>query len=339
MKTLALLFLLSLGLGLVLQWHQARPVAEPVAEGPAAAIPGNATPANTPFARPPEPAGRPAALDRLPASFAGTQVDGVLHADTAGELIIDGDIRRVFDYFLAAIGEEPLGTSVARLRRYIAAQLPAPAADQASHLLNQYLEYKRQLLALEQQHARRADLDALRARFDAVRGLRAQLFDAAAYQAFFALEEATDRFTLQRLAIAQDPALDPAAKGEALDRLRAALPDELNATVATQLQNELRVRTQALQRRGGDPAQLRALRQQLVGNAATARLEQLDAARQDWQHRVRAYRKEKARIVDSRGLGDTDKRAAIEQLAAARFDARERLRLDAAEHLLAAGDD
>ena len=129
--------------------------------------------------------------------------------------------------------------------------------------------------------------------------------------------------------------LDAAAKGAAIDSLQSALPAEMLETLAPQLQTELREQTQTLQAKGATPSEIRLLRQQLVGNAATARLENLDRKRQDWQRRVKAYREEKVRIENSRGLGETDKRTAINRMAAERFDENERLRLEAAEQLLA----
>ncbi len=287
-----------------------------------------------PTQTPPRP--RTDALDRLPSSFAGTQVDGRLRADAAGKLIIEAQIRRVFDYFLAAIGEEPLETSIARLRRYIEAQLPAPAADSAVQLLSQYLDYKRQLLLLEQQHMQQADLEAMRNRLRAVQQLRAGIFDEPVHQAFFALDEAADRFTLERLAIRHDTTLDASGKGAALDSLRNRLPVELQDAVAAQMQVQLREQTRALAASGGNPTDLRQLRRQFVGNAAAARLEKLDEKRRAWQNRLTAYREEKARIERSPGLSQADKRAAITRLAAERFDETERQRLQAAEQLVAA---
>jgi lipase chaperone LimK len=276
------------------------------------------------------------AIARLPDSFAGTRVDGRLQADAGGSLIIDAEIRRVFDYFLASIGEEPLETSVARLRRYIETQLPKPAADHAIQLLSQYLDYKRQLLLLEQHHTQQADIDAMRARFRAVEQLRAGIFDDRVHQAFFSLDEATDRFTLERLAIRHDATLDASGKGAALDRLQDSLPAELQDTVAVQMQMQLREQARALAANGGNPADLRQLRQQLVGNAAAARLEELDRQRQAWQSRLTAYNQAKRRIERSQGLGEADKRAAIARLAAEQFNENERQRLQAAEQLLAA---
>lgn len=277
---------------------------------------------------------QPAVASPLPPSFAGTQVDGHLRADRAGNLIIDADVRQAFDYFLASIGEEPLAASVARLQRHIQTQLPEPAEHQATTLLSQYLDYKRQLMTLEQDHARQPDLDAMRARLSAVQQLRAGIFDDAAHRAFFAIEEAADGFTLERLALRHDQTLTAAEQGAALDRLRDSLPPELQRTLAVQLQSELRERTNVLQASGGSSAELRQLRQQLVGNAAAERLEQLDAKRSDWQSRVMAYQQDKNRIENARGLGNTDQQAAIRRLASQRFDANEQLRLETAERLL-----
>ena len=74
-------------------------------------------------------------VENLPASLQGTEVDGALEADADGHLKINNAVRRTFDYFLSALGEEPLDTIVVRLRAYIRAQLPATAAAEAEKLL------------------------------------------------------------------------------------------------------------------------------------------------------------------------------------------------------------
>lgn len=339
MKILAALLLLTVTVCVAVYWHdspeplraQTPDVAEPVSRKPHVSEQRVSKPQLARSAQPPGPS-------PLPPSFSGTQVDGRLHADSAGNLIIDGDIRRVFDYFLASIGEESIDASVTRLRQYIQAQLPQPAAGRATQLLGQYLDYKRQLMVLENNHARQPDLDAMRARLQAVRQLRAGIFDDATHQAFFALEEAADSFTLERLAIRHDQTLNATDQGAALDRLRSNLPPELQDTVALQMQTELREQTLALQASGGGSMDLRIMRQRLVGNAATARLEALDSERREWQSRITAYQEEKKRILSSRGLGEADKRAAIDRLAMQRFGESERLRLEAAERLLTTTD-
>ncbi|MBU2154995.1 MAG: lipase secretion chaperone [Gammaproteobacteria bacterium] len=269
----------------------------------------------------------------LPASFGGTTVDGVFRLDADGNLLISEDIRRIFDYFLAAAGEEPLRASVERLRAYIVAQLPASAREQALALLNQYLDYKRELVLLERDLPQMANLDALRQREAAVLALRARIFDAQAQQAFFAREEAYNQFTLQRLAILHNSQLDDAGKAAAVDQLRNSLPAEMQDTVLPQLQNELRQQTAQLQAAGAKPEQIRQLRQQLVGAEATQRLEVLDQQRQTWKKRIALYSTAKAAIESNPGMSASDKRSAIAQLAAENFDEREQLRLEAAEQL------
>ncbi len=271
-----------------------------------------------------------------PLSLAGTQVDGRFHLDASGNLLITEDIRRIFDYFLSTQGEESLASSIQRLRSHIAGQLGAPAQGQALALLDQYLDYKRQLVLLERDLPLLADLAALRQREAAVQALRARIFSAEAHQAFFASEEAYNSFTLQRLAIQRDASLDPATKAAAIDQLRSALPEELQGMVASQLQAELRVQVSALRAAGGNPEQVRQLRQQLVGAEATIRLETLDDQRRQWQQRLQDYLKEKTRIEASEGLSDSDKAAAINRLEEEGFSPQERLRLQAASDLAAA---
>ncbi|MFC5695145.1 lipase secretion chaperone [Pseudomonas sp. GCM10022186] len=271
-----------------------------------------------------------------PRSLAGTQVDGRFHVDASGNLLISEDIRRIFDYFLSTQGEESLASSIQRLRSHIAGQLDAPAEGQALALLEQYLDYKRQLVLLERDLPLLADLAALRQREAAVQALRARIFSAETHRAFFASEEAYNDFTLQRLAIQRDASLDPAAKAAAIDQLRYALPEELQGLVASQLQAELRTQLSALRAAGGNPEQVRQLRQQLVGAEATVRLEALDHQRRQWQQRLQVYLKEKARIEASDGLSDSDKATAISRLEEEGFSPQERLRLQAASELAAA---
>ena len=336
---LAVPLLIGAGVAVTLYLNPVEPQVVP-ATAPQATAQSGPPPAKPQPARiepgPPAPGSNTSALPR---SFAGTDVDGQFSLDEAGNLIVSMDIRRVFDYFLSAYGEESIRTSIERLQAYIRSQLDEPAEGQALALLEQYLDYKRQLIELERNLPQMADLGAMRQRELAVQELRARIFSAEAHQAFFAQEEAYNLFTLQRLAIRHDPALSDRQKAEAVDQLRAGLPEELQEMVAPQLQAELRQQTAALQAQGASPAQIQQLRLQLVGAEATARLEALDQRRQQWQARLDDYRREKARITANRGLSEEDRQAAIAGLAAQRFDERERLRLDAAEQLAASREE
>lgn len=329
---LAVPLLIGAGVAVTLYFNPLAPSPQPTAQP----LPGQMTvPAADPLT-PVEPtpaAAESAALSSLPPSFAGTAVDGQFRLDDAGNLLISMDIRRIFDYFLSAYGEERIQTSIARLQAYIRSRLDEPAEGQALALLEQYLDYKRQLIQLEKDLPQMANLEAMRQREQAVQNLRASIFSPEAHQAFFAQEEAYNQFTLQRLAIRHDQSLNEQQKAEAMDRLRATLPEDMQEMLVPQLQAELRQQTAALQAQGAAPDQIRQLRLQLVGAEATARLEALDQRRQQWQQRLDAYRQEKARIEANSGLSEEDRQAAIASLAEERFDERERLRLDAVEQL------
>ncbi len=273
------------------------------------------------------------AVKPLPTSFSGTAVDGQLRVDDQGHLLVTEETRRLFDYFLAAVGEDSLRDSVKRLQAYIAAQLGDPARAEALALLDTYLSYKRELVMLEQTLPALADLNALRSREDAVYALRAQLFSPEAHEAFFGREQAYNRFTLQRLAILHDPALDAAAKASAVDALRAGLGEMAQDSILPQLQQDLRQQTAALKAAGASPGAIRQLREQMVGAEAAARLEALDSQRQTWRKRVGDYMTAKHAIEADPQTSAEQKREAIRALADSRFDERERLRLDAAAEL------
>ena len=316
---------------------------EPVTPEPATGLAGGSATASSKQLPAPQPQ---AAVDRpapasthatpLPASFSGTQVDGEFQLDEHGNLRITRDIVQIFDYFLSAIGEETLAQSIERLQAHIRSQLPAPAEAQALALLEQYLDYKRQLVLLERDLPQLPSLDALKQREMAVQALRARLFSSEVHHAFFAADESYNLFTLERLAIQRDDSLDANAKGAALDRLREGLSEELQASVLPQLHTELRSQTSALQAAGGSPEQLQALRQQLVGNQAANRLLALDQQRQNWKQRLQRFQQEKSAIENHPGLTSADKQAAIQRLAQEQFDERERLRLDASAQLASA---
>ena len=337
MSRYILLLVLAVGLSLTIILSRSATAPTPVAQQspPALSAPSASV---TPVGQAAVSKPQPQVSARLPTSFQGTQVDGQLRVDAAGNLIVGAEIRQLFDYFLAAIGEEPLKNSIERLRRHIIEELAEPARGQALSVLNQYLSYKRQLLELEASYARAPDLSALRQRLHAVQALRARVLDPAVHQAFFALDEAYDRFSLERLAIRFDSGLDSDAKGRAVDQLRAGLPAELQELLMPQLQTELREQTNALVQSGAGPEQVRQLRQQLVGSAAADRLDALDRQRQQWQQRVTTYQQARANIEATRGLDDVERQAAIERLEEQHFNASERLRLLAVAQQKQVGD-
>lgn len=265
-------------------------------------------------------------------SLQGTQVDGILEVDRNGDLLVTEQIRHLFDYFYTTVGEVSFEQASANIRQHLTARLQQPALGQALALalLDNYIEYKTALVELEQAFPVAGDINALRARGDAVQRLRASIFSAEARQAFFAAEEVFNSFTLERLAIMHDDNIAIEDKGAMIENLRQSLPAEMQDLLVPQIHQLLIEQTTGLQAAGGDAAEIRELRLSLVGPEATGRLESLDLQRQQWQQRVDEFNAERLTIVNHPGLADIDKREAIRDLAAQRFAPSEQLRIASA---------
>lgn len=285
------------------------------------------------------PAGTPTfitGLEHLPHSLDDTEVDGTLEADANGHLKITNGVRHVFDYFLATLGEESLDTIVARLHAYFRSRLPPQAAAEAERLLADYLAYKKELVAIDTPTTSegRIDVDAMRARLDQVQALRGKFLSAAASDAFYADDDAFDRYALDRQVVLQQPGLTPVQQAQRLAALEDGLPPSLQASMKAlnQYQN-LEQLTGDWQQRAASPAELRQIRETLVGAEAADRLESLDAERTAWDTRMSAWFAERANVLDSTGLDAADREQQLDRLRAARFSQEEIARVQALEHL------
>ncbi|UAW98557.1 lipase secretion chaperone [Halopseudomonas nanhaiensis] len=318
----AIVYAPLLGCILLLGWHLTRPAVEVAELSPALQAPRSTLQ---------QVSTRPAATSAIPrqapASLRGTEVDGTLQTDHRGHLLVTEQLRDLFEYYLATIGEVQSDQAVEMIRQQLAAQLNQPALTEAYELLDAYLEYKQRVAALEQDLPVVADLAALAEREEAVRRLRAELFDPLVHEALFGREEQYNQYHLERLAILHDSELDETGRALALEELRQRQPDALRDSLAVQLHQQLGERTRALQAEGAPPQAVRQLRLELVGPEATERLEQLDQERARWQQRLDQFAEERQAILADPGLADQDKQAAVSELLADRFDERERMRV------------
>lgn len=257
----------------------------------------------------------------LPASLAGTSPDGGVMTDGFGHLRPSRELRQLFDYYLSASGEEPRGRIKARIIAALRERLPPPAADEAIALLHRYLAYRRAV--------RRVPPDPA-----TVHGVRVRILGRDVAEAFFAVDEAAASFLLERHAVATDPGLPPAKRDARLAALEARLPEPVRAWRAeagTPLQ--LMREEEALRASGGSDADVRALRERLVGAEAADRLAALDQDRAAWQARVDEYRAARRTIDQNPSLDAAGRTAALERLRASRFTEPEQLRVAALDRI------
>ncbi|MCK2150809.1 lipase chaperone [Marinobacter alexandrii] len=181
----------------------------------------------------------PASLgpDPYAASLKGTDIDGALKADSQGKLIVDLETRDFFDYFLNTVGEVSPDQVLEQIRTLAMTSLPPKAAAEAMALLDQYLQYKQEALAVQatpldpsRQNDPNYRLEMLEKAFIDLKLVRQGVFSPDAHQAFFGLEEAYGEYTLATLGIAARTDLSAEAKTSMVAWHRDQLPSQLQQT-------------------------------------------------------------------------------------------------------------
>ncbi|MEN3032511.1 lipase secretion chaperone [Chromobacterium amazonense] len=257
------------------------------------------------------------------ASLRGTSPDGAVRADGAGALRVDQELRRLFDYYLATLGERTLPQIRAELQRHLQTRLPGKPLAQAMNLFDRYVAYRQSLAGMAV--AASADLSQRLAR---ARAVRLQYFSAAEVAGLFGDEDRYDAFTAQRLAIQADPSLSAAEKQRRIALLERQLPPELRAAREEPVKHlALAEAEAALRQRGGGEQELYQLRASMVGQAAADRLSELDREQAAWRQRVNDFTRERAAILANGRLSAEQQQQAVAQLQAQRFSAQEALRL------------
>ncbi|MDX1722603.1 MAG: lipase secretion chaperone [Pseudomonas sp.] len=335
LRSLVSLAVMAIGAAaLTLYWQWPEPVvvqagsaskAEPVA--PVIASPAMRQPAPTADAQATPPALLP--------GMSGTEVDGALRTDSAGNLQLDLALRDYFDYFLSAVDQAGLDASVEALLADAGGRLQEPALGQLIGLLGDYLEYKRASLALlqqplsaHQQAQPQAQLVALQQAFDNLAQLRRSHFSPGAVEALFGAEEAYSRYILGSLAVLAREDLSEQGKAAAQQRLREQLPAAMRASEARQSQAQMQqAQSERLWREGASEEQVRQSLALTYDPSTVERLLLEQRNERAWQQRYSAYREQLA-TLRSTGLSPADQQHEQERLRQRLFDAADQHRVD-----------
>ena len=270
--------------------------------------------------------------EQLPASLSGTSVpEGWARTDRLGNLIPTPHLRQLFEYFLSALGEESLQQLVARIETALSV-LDEPARSQALATLGNYLEYKLAVSDLEQSYGEVSGLGAgeMQRRMAEIQALRRTWLDADTADAFFADDEAVDRFQIEKLRITSDDSLTDEQKAEALRRAESSLPEPLRK--AREETRRFADYEQVRQELADDPRALAAWRQEAFGEAAAERLARLDQEQKAWDRRWQAYANDRDRLLSS-GLAERERQEALARIRASHFNETERIRAEALDSI------
>lgn len=253
----------------------------------------------------------------------GTVADGSVRS-IQGVLRTDEGLRRLFDYYLASLGERSLVATRAALAEQLSRTLDPNRTLSALALFDRYLGYRRALTTLAApDHTPAAQLAVMRR-------LRKHYFSDAEAQGLFGTEDRYNDFTLALAAVRADTSLDAATRNQRIAELEAALPEDLReARRAPVAHLALAAREQALREQGGNEEDLYRLRSQAVGQAGADRLADLDQRNAAWQNRIHDWRAEQARLNADSSLTPPEREAALAKYVSEHFDERERRRLAA----------
>jgi lipase chaperone LimK len=267
-------------------------------------------------------------------SLDGTTPDGNIKTASNDVLVVDAELGRLFDYYLATVGEQPLDAIRAEIENELDRRLKPRAAREAKHLLARYLDYKRALADVEK-NAQLAggSVDAVRGRLTAMQQVRARFFSAAESQGLFGFDDAYDMDAVTRLEIGQDHSLSDAQKQERLAALDAALPPAVrearDAPLKIIKQEEAVAKMRA---EGASEDDIYRMRAANLSPEAAARFAEVDQEETTWKSRITSYLAERNKLMgNTANSPEPDRQAALQQLRQTRFNADEERRLAAYE--------
>lgn len=263
----------------------------------------------------------PAAARARADSLRGTKVDGAVHLDAAGRAIADRDLRRLFDYFLARLGERDVTAIRADLVAHLDhLGLPVAVRWQVLDWFDAYVATERAATALPRSGDLATDLARLR-------DLHVERLGSALADAFYGADDAYAAYTAQRLALEHDATLSPAERSARLDALEEQRDPAQRSDERASTDFQLAVaQTDQLTAEAADASTRHEARAALWGEAAARRLAALDEAEARWNARLAVYARGRAAVLGDRGL-DAAQRAAQLQALLAEFSEPERRRV------------
>lgn len=273
-------------------------------------------------------------------SMQDTLPDGDLQALRNGEVggasgtLAYGELKRLFDYYLSAVGEQSIETITQQIRGELDRRLPGPMAQKAQRLLALYIEFKRELVRLESEPQLAGNaLPSIRARMLAMQDLRARYFSNEETQGMFGFDDAYDLDAVARLEISQNPALSALEKKQQLAALDAAMPANLRAERdATSVVVRVEQQAQDMRTKGASEDDIYRMRAKEFDPQAASRLADVDREEQAWKSRIAVYQEERAKLLKAQAnASESERQTSLAQLKQSLFSAEERPRLVAYE--------
>ncbi|PHV10054.1 lipase secretion chaperone [Chitinimonas sp. BJB300] len=248
-------------------------------------------------------------------------------------LLVDENLRRLFDYYLATTGEQTLRNIITAVEAQLNKRYAAVAAKDAKALFRRYLYFKRALITLDADTSLQGNaLTIARKRLDVSRTLRGRYFSPQEVAGLFGWEDRYDDDAMARMQVQQDTRLTAEMKHSRLAELDAKLDPAMLAARQQPVEYlALAEQVAVARKQGADDAAVFRLRAASVGEAAATKLAALDRDEADWQRRIDLYRQALVPVRNNSALDESQRQVVVAAMREAYFNAQERLRLTAYE--------
>lgn len=217
-------------------------------------------------------------------TYQGTQPDGAIHLDESGRVIIDKDMKRLFDYYLSAMGELPLDQMRKYLAKFAGKQLNPEQLEQMLTYFDQYQYYLTQAAVFSQTIEKDTNLQE---KMNLLSEFRVDKLGLTMANAFFADEQAYIEYVMS-----------DKNNTEPVDQQQNWLQAENQATEFQDVVIENREFNQMNRLDSPDVYQYRL---EKYGKDAAIRLTQLDQQRAQWQTVVANYFNQRQQIENHQG--------------------------------------
>lgn len=267
-------------------------------------------------------------------SLVGTIPSGSVRA-TGGELVLEPGLIDRFDYYLATTGERPFADIKAEIERNLGQELNLNprAAAQALRLFKAYMDFKHAaeslpVMALTRDNA----FDVAVTRIEGALVLRARHFTPTESNALFGLSDVTTVDSLARLEVKNNKQLSPAQKKARLAELDAKLPAQVREWRAPQARMDALLEAESHARaRGASPAEMLAMRTEIIGVEAAKNMAATDLEEASWQRSLATYKLERERILADTRWSEANRQLEVQRLRERTFNESDRKRLEAFE--------
>jgi len=264
-------------------------------------------------------------------SLKGTRIDGNLKADAQGRLIVDLETKDFFDYFLNTVGEVKEGEAIEQIRQLAESHLPESAVAEAMDLLEHYIDYKQEAVAINSQpvdpnraQSPEGQMQILRQGLADMKRARRETMPSEAVDAFFGMEEAYGDFTLRRMEIQTNADLSAAEKRQQIRLEQEQLPEAIRETerdIAETQAHQQKVQQTIDQASSPEQAGDSLKRLGLSDDQVTDIQDQMRADKR-FEDAYADYRRKREELLES-GLSEQDREQALERLRQAHFESRQ----------------